>query len=287
TPPAACACPPTSAAAQTPVPASRDGAGPPATPVTPGATPADITDGTALSVTQLNATANVPGTFTYTPAAGTVLAPGQHQSLGVVFTPTDLVDYNVTGTTVFINVNYGPAAKLAFLQQPSGTSSGTAISPAVRVAVEDSAGSVLPGDSSRVTLTLSNGGTCVGGGNPVSAQAANGVATFASLAVANNGTYTLTASDGTLTTAVSNTFTIGATAFDNFNGAATSFTTPFATNLSGVPGGTALTWSATAGIGDQAGGAARGGGVGAATDETPVHTPTTFNPPPGPLHTGP
>jgi hypothetical protein len=35
--------------------------------------PADITYGTALSATQLNATANVPGTFVYEPAAGTVL----------------------------------------------------------------------------------------------------------------------------------------------------------------------------------------------------------------------
>jgi hypothetical protein len=256
----------------------------PATPVITWANPADIIDGTPLSATQLNATANVPGTFTYTPAVGTVLAPGQHQSLGVVFTPTDTTDYNVTGTTVFINVNYGPAAKLAFLQQPGGTSSGTPISPPVRVAVEDAVGSVLPNDTSTVTLTLSNGGTFVGGGNTVSVQAVNGIATFSSLAVANNGTFTLTASDGTLTTAVSNTFTIGATAFDNFNTAATSFTTPFATNLSGVAGGTALNWSATAGIGDQAGGAAGGGIVGTATDETAVYTPTTFNLSDGAVH---
>src|SRR5262249_45148795 len=124
----------------------------PATPVITWANPADITDGMPLSATQLDATANVPGTFVYTPAAGTVLAPGQHQALGVVFTPTDTTDYNVAGATAYINVNYGPAAKLAFLQQPSGTSSGAVISPAVRVAVEDSAGSVLPGDTSAVTL---------------------------------------------------------------------------------------------------------------------------------------
>jgi hypothetical protein len=257
----------------------------PATPVITWSNPADIIDGTALGATQLDATANVAGTFAYTPAAGTVLAPGQHQSLGVVFTPTDTTDYNVTGATVFLNVNYGPAARLAFLQQPSGTSSGAAISPAVRVAVEDAAGSTLPGDTSTVTLTLSGGGTFTGGGTTVSAQAVNGVATFSTLAVASNGTYTLTASDGALTTAVSNTFTIGATAFDNFNSAASSFTTPFATNLSGVAGGTALTWNATAGIADQSGGTAGGGVVGAATDETAVYTQTTFNLSDGAIHT--
>ncbi len=257
----------------------------PATPVITWANPADITDGTPLSVTQLDATANVPGTFTYNPAAGTVLAPGQHQPLGVVFTPTDTTDYNVTGVTAYINVDYGPAAKLAVLQQPSGTSSGTVISPAVRVAVEDAAGSVLPGDTSTVTLTLSSGGIFTGGGNTVSVQAVAGVATFRTLAVANNGTYTLTASDGTLAAVVSNTFTIGATAFVNFNSGASSFTTPFATNLAGVAGGTALTWSATAGIDDQAGSAAGGGIIGTATDETAVYTPTTFNLSDGAVHT--
>ena len=41
-----------------------------ATPTITWAAPADITYGTALSATQLNATATVPGTFVYTPAAG-------------------------------------------------------------------------------------------------------------------------------------------------------------------------------------------------------------------------
>jgi hypothetical protein len=36
-------------------------------------TPASITYGTALSSTQLNATASVPGTFAYSPAAGSIL----------------------------------------------------------------------------------------------------------------------------------------------------------------------------------------------------------------------
>ena len=91
----------------------------PATPVITWPNPADIIDGAPLTSTQLDATANVPGTFTYSPAAGTVLAPGQHQALGVVFTPTDGTDYNVAGATAYINVDYGPAAKLAFMQQPS------------------------------------------------------------------------------------------------------------------------------------------------------------------------
>jgi hypothetical protein len=248
----------------------------PANPVITWANPASIIDGTPLGATQLNATASVPGTFVYTPAAGTVLPPGQNQPLGVVFTPTDLVDYNVVGTTVHINVNYGSAAKLAFIQQPSGTTSNTNISPAVKVAVEDSAGSTIPTDTSTVTLTLSPG-SFTGGTTSVSVAAVNGVATFSTLSIANNGQYILTASDGSLTTAVSNTFNIGATAFDNFNSGASSFTSPFLTNLAGTPGGGGLTWSATGGINDGTAGAAGGGVVAGSTDETAVYTPTPFN----------
>ena len=62
-----------------------------------------------------------------------MLAPAQHQALGVVFTPTDGTDYNVVGATAYINVDYGSAAKLAFKQQPSPTTSGTNMSPPVTV----------------------------------------------------------------------------------------------------------------------------------------------------------
>ena len=65
-------------------------------------TPAAITYGTALSATQLNATASVPGTFVYTPAAGTVLPAGT-QTLSVSFTPTDTANYNQATQTVSIN----------------------------------------------------------------------------------------------------------------------------------------------------------------------------------------
>ena len=50
--------------------------------------------------TQLDATASVPGTFTYTPAAGTVLNAGKGQTLSVTFTPTDTTDYTTATATV-------------------------------------------------------------------------------------------------------------------------------------------------------------------------------------------
>jgi uncharacterized repeat protein (TIGR01451 family) len=74
-----------------------------ATPVITWSNPADIIYGTALSGTQLNATANVPGSFVYTPASGTVLGYGSH-NLHVDFTPTDTTNYNNAQKDVSINV---------------------------------------------------------------------------------------------------------------------------------------------------------------------------------------
>ena len=64
--------------------------------------PSDIVYGTVLGSTQLNATANVAGTFIYSPAAGTRLAVGTHQ-LTVSFTPTNTA-YDPDTATVSITV---------------------------------------------------------------------------------------------------------------------------------------------------------------------------------------
>ncbi|MCX6546028.1 MAG: FG-GAP-like repeat-containing protein [Acidobacteria bacterium] len=82
------------------------------TPVITWATPASIGLGTALSSTQLNATASfdgaaLPGTFAYTPDAGIVLAEGTH-TLSTTFTPTDNVYYTTATKTVDLVVLPAP-----------------------------------------------------------------------------------------------------------------------------------------------------------------------------------
>jgi hypothetical protein len=66
--------------------------------------PANITSGTELSGMQLDATASVPGTFAYTPPAGTVLSAGT-QTLSVTFTPADVKGYAKATMSVPITVN--------------------------------------------------------------------------------------------------------------------------------------------------------------------------------------
>jgi hypothetical protein len=73
-----------------------------ATPVVSWGNKAPITYGTALTSTQLNATANVPGTFAYSPAGGAVLGAGT-QPLSVTFMPTDAANYNTaTGSQTIV-----------------------------------------------------------------------------------------------------------------------------------------------------------------------------------------
>ncbi len=77
-------------------------------PIVTWAPPADITYGTALGQSQLNATANVAGQFIYVPAAGTVLNAGPNQILTASFIPADTVRYATVTNSVPINVR--PAA---------------------------------------------------------------------------------------------------------------------------------------------------------------------------------
>jgi uncharacterized repeat protein (TIGR03803 family) len=74
------------------------------TPVITWPTPAPITYGTPLRATQLNATANVAGSFAYSPSARTILTAGS-QVLTVTFTPSNTSLYNNATASVTLQVN--------------------------------------------------------------------------------------------------------------------------------------------------------------------------------------
>jgi len=74
------------------------------TPTVTWAAPAAITYPAPLTAAQLNATANLPGTFVYTPALGTVLNAG-NQTLSVTYTPADSTDFAPQIKTVLIPVS--------------------------------------------------------------------------------------------------------------------------------------------------------------------------------------
>ncbi len=98
------------------------------------------------------------------------------------------------------------AARVAFLQQPSDAWTGAAISPAVRVAVEDAAGNMVPTATNRVTVNLAGG---YGLGGTLEIAARNGVAIFSNLTVNTAGKgYALAASSPGLSPSTSTTFNV-------------------------------------------------------------------------------
>jgi len=78
-----------------------------ANPVLTWPAPAPINSDQILGLTQLNATADVPGKFTYTPASGTILPIG-NQTLSATFVPDDQNDYTIQQISVGLIVKLLP-----------------------------------------------------------------------------------------------------------------------------------------------------------------------------------
>ncbi|MBS1821245.1 MAG: hypothetical protein JST61_04635 [Acidobacteria bacterium] len=117
------------------------------------ATPAPVVYGTALSTAQLNASAAVPGTFTYSPAAGAVPAAGT-DTLSVTFTPNDTTTYSTSTATVILQVN--KAAPVISWQAPAAISYGTALSSTQLNATAPIAGSFTYTPAAGTTLSAGN-----------------------------------------------------------------------------------------------------------------------------------
>ncbi|HEX4492879.1 MAG TPA: hypothetical protein VH914_16860, partial [Acidimicrobiia bacterium] len=107
-----------------------------------------------------------------------------------------------------VTISVGDPAQVAFTAQPSGSTGGTAFATQPEVSVEDAGGNVVTGDTSAVTLTITTpGGALLDcAANPVNASA--GVASFSDCAIDLQGTYTLTATDGSLPTVQSDSLAI-------------------------------------------------------------------------------
>ncbi|MDR3723311.1 MAG: Ig-like domain repeat protein [Terracidiphilus sp.] len=165
------------------------------TPVIAWSTPANVIYGTALSATQLNATAavgatNIPGTFVYAPAAGSILTVGAH-SLSTTFTPTDSVHYTTaTGSSAITVINATPTVTVV-----SNTNPIFLLNPITFTATISSLGVVPTG-----TVTFYDGSTQIGTGT-----VSSGTATFttSSLAAGYHSIYAAYSGDSTYNPAIS------------------------------------------------------------------------------------
>ena len=101
------------------------------------------------------------------------------------------------------------ATSLEFDQEPTNTTAGATMSPAVTVRILDGFGNPVTTDNtSQVTLAVASGPGALTGGGPVTVV--GGTATFSNLVFDTAGTYTLTATSGTLASATSTSFVISA-----------------------------------------------------------------------------
>ncbi len=201
------------------------------TPTINWSNPATVTYGTALGSTQLNATATyqnggtpvtVPGTFTYTPAAGTVLNAGNSQTLSVHLVPTDTASFN-TPADKTVSINVQAKSVTANITTSNKVYDGT-----TAATFTCSLSGVLAADTGSVTCT---------GGSASFASAGTGTGitvTATGLALSGSGAsnYTLSSSSSTTTANITpkNLTITGVAANDKvYDG-----TTTAALNLSGA-----------------------------------------------------
>jgi hypothetical protein len=151
------------------------------------------------------------GTLTITPQNGiatfndlSINAPGSGYAL--LATSPSLVPAVSAPFVITPSVSSTPA-KLAFLQQPSNALTTAAIAPAVTVVVEDGSGNPVTNSKDPVALALTGASGLAG---TLTAVPQNGIATFSNLSVGTAGTYTLTATSPSLTSATSASFVITA-----------------------------------------------------------------------------
>lgn len=126
-----------------------------ATPAITWANPGAIVYGTALSSTQLNATANVTGMFAYSPGLGAILAVGT-QTLSTTFTPADSTDYASASKSVNLVVTRASSTTTITSASPNPSTPGSPVTIAVTVA--GVAGGASPTGS--VTVNASTGESC-------------------------------------------------------------------------------------------------------------------------------
>src|SRR5439155_941490 len=171
-------------------------------------------------------TGNVTVAIGTNPAGGTLSGTTMVAAVGGVATLSDLrVDKSGSGYTLAagaagpagttsapFDITSAPATRLVFTVQPTTTTAGAAISPAVQLTVHDALGNTVTGFTGDVTLTITTGTGTSGArlsGTTTAAAAVGGVATFSNLAVDQSGSgYTLTAVATGLTGATSAPFTI-------------------------------------------------------------------------------
>ena len=164
-------------------------------------------------VTQVNSTGILVGTSTVSVDTRTGRATFSNLGLTGTAGTTYTVEFSSTvnarvlaSATITVEVEVGPAARLAVITQPVGDSAGAALSVQPVVHVQDSGGNLVATSADSVTVSAS-GGTL---GGTTTFNASSGVATFSDLTFAGTAgvNYTLSFSSASLTQTTSSNFSV-------------------------------------------------------------------------------
>ena len=189
------------------------------------------TDTSSISLARTEGTGTLSG-CTSTTTGGVAAFSGctiNTAGTGDILTASDIGDALSAPSAAF-DVTVGAPSQLVFTTEPSPTATGgTAITTQPAVTVEDAGGNTVTTDSSTVTLTANGGAGVISG---CSKTETIGVVAFSGCSINTDGTYTLTAADGALTTATSDSIVVG-------TGAPAQLA--FTTEPAGATGGTAFT----------------------------------------------
>jgi autotransporter-associated beta strand protein len=204
----------------------------------------NIVTGNSSNVTVAVASGPGSATGTLTVAASSGVATFNNVKLSTIGSYTlSATDGSLTSATSnSFTVSDAAASKLAFGTQPSNVAAGAAISPSIVVDVEDQFGNIITTDSSNVTLVAASGPGSLSG--TLTVAAVNGVATFSNVKVDTAGSYTISASDGSLTAATSGSFTVSPAAASKL---------VYGTQPSNVTAGVAISPSIVVDVEDQFG----------------------------------
>jgi hypothetical protein len=100
------------------------------------------------------------------------------------------------------------ATKLVFIEGPTNTTAGVAISPAVTVQAEDQYNNAVGDGGASVVMTVHSGPGGFTGSTTSVPSTSGGLATFSNLVLDTAGNYTITASSSPLTPVTSGSFTV-------------------------------------------------------------------------------
>lgn len=116
-------------------------------------------------------------------------------------------DGTLSTATSGLTISPAAASKIVFTTVPSTGTAGAKLTSMV-AKIEDAYGNIVTVNSSTVTLSIKTGPGSFASGSTPTAKAVAGVATFSNLILDKAGTYTVNATDGTLTSAVTGNVTV-------------------------------------------------------------------------------